>query len=165
MENYIVSEKPAILNRWRDLIVNAYPEDTSKFLKNGRDRFTNPVGYIIANDIAIVFDEICGGMDNEKLNGALDNLIRIRSVQDFSPSQAVDIIYLLKKAVREEVLDKCIDGGRLLYLLEIETRIDAAALMAFDIYVKCREKVFEIRLNQARQGIFKPFSQRRKEET
>ncbi|MBD3169509.1 MAG: hypothetical protein GF307_08500 [candidate division Zixibacteria bacterium] len=164
MENYIVSEKTAILNRWFDLIVNTYPDDTARFLKNRGDKFANPVGYTVADNIEILFDEICNEMDFERLNTALDNLLRIRSVQNFTPSQAVDVVYLLKKAIHLEVLEKCVNGQMLQQLLEIENRIDATALMAFDVYVKCREKIFEIRLNEARRGMFKPFSRRQKED-
>ncbi|MDI6814817.1 MAG: RsbRD N-terminal domain-containing protein, partial [Dehalococcoidales bacterium] len=83
--------------------MNTYPSDTSRFLKQEKDRFLNPVGYTISQEIGAVYEELLQGMDFGKLSASLDNIIRIRSVQDFSPSQAIAFIFLLKKAIRDEL--------------------------------------------------------------
>jgi hypothetical protein len=36
-------------------------------------------------------------------------------------------------------------------LSALETRIDRLALLAFDCYMKCREKIYEIRLGELRR--------------
>ena len=38
-------------------------------------------------------------------------------------------------------------------LLVMESRIDEMALHAFDVFMKCREKIFEIRANEAKNQV------------
>lgn len=138
------------MERWSQLILETYPADTSRFLKQEKDRFINPVGYTISQEIEVVYDELLQRMNSDKLAACLDNIIRIRAVQDFSPSQTVAFIFLLKKAIREELTSEIKENRVFEELLEFEARIDKLVLLAFDIYMKCREKVFEIRLNEAK---------------
>ncbi|MBA7594586.1 hypothetical protein ES703_01530 [subsurface metagenome] len=150
LERLLPQKRAAILERWSQLILETYPADTSRFLKQEKDRFINPVGYTISQEIEVVYDELLQRMNSDKLAACLDNIIRIRAVQDFSPSQTVAFIFLLKKAIREELTSEIKENRVFEELLEFEARIDKLVLLAFDIYMKCREKVFEIRLNEAK---------------
>jgi hypothetical protein len=38
-------------------------------------------------------------------------------------------------------------------LAEFERRIDATALVGFDIFVRCREQLYELRLNEAKRRV------------
>ena len=69
---------------------------------------------------------------------------------DNTTTQAITFVFLLKKAIREVLADDI--GKSLGYrsLLEFEARIDELALLALDIYMKCREKVHEIRLKEVK---------------
>ncbi|MCL0091586.1 RsbRD N-terminal domain-containing protein, partial [Dehalococcoidales bacterium] len=111
-----------------------------------KDRFANPVGYTISKEIEVLYEELIDGMNFDKLSTSLDNIIKIRAVQDFSPSQAIAFIFLLKKAVKEELADEI--GGN--WWLKFESRIDKLALLAFDIYMKCREKIYQIKVNKVK---------------
>lgn len=137
-----------ILSKWYQLILDTYPADTAGFLQHEGDRFLNPVGCIISQETKTIFDELVHGMDLEKLRASLDQIIRIRSVQDFSPSEATCFIFMLKQAVREELGSEIAKNPVSLELVDFESRIDKLALLAFDIYMLCREKVFEIRVNE-----------------
>ena len=156
---YLLSQKRApILDRWLQLILETYHADTSQFLKQEKDRFVNPVGYTISQEIEILYDELLHGMDFGKLSTSLANIIRIRSVQDFYPSQAIAFVLLLKKAIREELEKEIRENQLFEELLRFESRVDELALLAFDIYTKCRDKVYEIRVNEIkaeREGAFK----------
>ena len=83
--------------------MNSYPVDTSMFLKQENDRFVNPVGYTISREIEVIYDELLGERHPDKFFASLDSIIRIRSVQDFTPSQAIAFVFRLKKAVRDEL--------------------------------------------------------------
>jgi len=165
----ITQNRKVILERCFNLITDTYPSETAQFLKQEKDRFKNPVGYNIKNGIETIFEELTGEMDSNKLNAALENIIKIMAVQDFSPSEAVGFVFLLKKTVIETTM-----GGEYRYkkvrdinsnesigeqrsrfkenesaifeeLFEIEQRIDRIALLAFDIYMQCRDKINEIK--------------------
>ena len=150
LEYLLSQKKAAILERWFHLILETYPADTSRFLKQKKDRFVNPVGYTTSQEIEALYEELLHGMNLDKLSASLNNIIIIRSVQDFSPSQAISFIFLLKKAIREELASEIRENRAFDELLEFDSRIDKLALLALDIYMKCREKIYEIRVNEVK---------------
>lgn len=138
-------KRPKILKRWINLILDTYPAESARFFRSQKNSFANPVGSIVAKGAEDLFDEIIQENNPDKISTFLDNIIRVRATQDFTPSQAVSFIFLLKKVLREE-LDKEIQENDIDdELLAIESRIDDVALLAFDIFVKCREKIFELK--------------------
>ncbi len=139
---------PLVLKKWSQFILETYPADTAGFLRNEADRFANLVGYVISQEIKTIYDELLHGMNLERLTDSLSEIIKIRSVQCLSPSQAVGAIFLLKQAVREELAGDIAGNRSCGELLNFESKIDRIALLAFDIYMKCREKVCEIRVNE-----------------
>jgi hypothetical protein len=158
LEYFLSQKRAAILERWFQLILDTYPADTSRFLKEEKDRFANPVGYTISQETEVLYEELLHGMDFDKLSGSLDNIIRIRSVQDFSPSQAIAFTFFLKKAIREELESEIGEKGLFKELSRFESRIDQLACLAFDIYVKCREQFYRIKVNEAKaqsEGVFR----------
>ena len=155
LENLLSEKRSVILKKWFYLILETYPADTSKFLKNEKNRFTNPVGYTISKEIEAIYEELLHGMDSDKIFPLLDNIIRIRAIQSFSPSQAIVFTFLLKKAIREELESEIRENCIFEELLEFESRIDKLALLSFDIYMKCREKLYEIRAEEVRNRSFR----------
>jgi hypothetical protein len=150
LKNLLLQKKASILERWFDLILETYPAGTSKALKREKDRFVNPVGHTISREITTLYDGLMQGMSTDHLSSSLNNIIKIRSVQDFPPSQAIGFIFLFKRAIRE-VLERWIQEKQVLgEWLEFQSRIDQLALLAFDIYMECREKICEIRVNEAK---------------
>ena len=150
LENLLSEKRAAILERWFHFILDTYPADTSRIFKRDKDRFTNPVGYTISRETKTLYDELLHDMNPEKIATCLDNIIRIRSVQDFPPSQAIAFIFLLKKVVREELASEIEERQAFEQLSEFESRIDKLALLALDIYVQCREKVHQIVVDEVR---------------
>lgn len=137
--------------KWFQLILETYPADTSRFLKREKDRFINPVGYTISQEIEALYDELLLEMNPDKLTACLDKIIKIRAIQNFPPSQAVAFIFLLKKAIREELANEIKEKQAFEELLKLESRIDKLVLLALDTYMKCREKVYEIRVNEVKE--------------
>ncbi|UCF56629.1 MAG: RsbRD N-terminal domain-containing protein [Deltaproteobacteria bacterium] len=155
LEKLLSEQSSTILKRWLQLILETYPSDTQRFLKKQKDQFANPVRDTISKETKNIYRELLQGIDREKVSPSLDRIIRIRAVQDFSPSQAIFFIFLLKKVVRE-VLEKEIRENRLAdELLIFESKIDDLAFIAFDIYMKCREKMYELRAKEARNQVSK----------
>jgi hypothetical protein len=113
------------------------------------------VGNTIAKEMENLYDELLrnSDIDRERVSPILDGIIRIRAIQDFSPSQAVSFIVQLKRIVREclkeEMRQERISEG----FLALESKIDDLSLIAFDIHSRCREKIYEIRANQAKNQV------------
>ena len=81
----------------------------------------------------------------------LNDFIKVRAIQDFTPSKAMNFIFLLKKVIRD-ALEKEIRQNQIYdVLLELESKIDDLALFAFDIYVKCREQIYELKTDELKR--------------
>jgi len=164
--NLLSEKKSAILNRWYDAVLDTYPSDTSGFLKGQKNPFLNPVGSTIFQGIENLFEELLcennppipplvkGGEVGERASLFLDNIIRIRAVQEFTPSRSIVFILLLKNAIREELKNEIVERQLLEELLFFESKIDDMALLSFDIYMKCREKLYELKVNELRRLTF-----------
>jgi len=150
MQDLLKKYKAAILERWFHLILETYPSDTANLMRKGKNQFTNPVGSTISREIEVLFGKLCEGIQDEKCQASLNSILKIRSVQDFSPSKAVGFIFLLKRAVGETLKGEICKEPVIDEWLKFQSRIDEMALQAFDIYMNCREKIYEIRVNQAK---------------
>lgn len=150
LEKFLERNKTTILQKWFNLILEHYPPETRKFWEMPNDRFANPIGSTFAQGLEGIWNGLQQGMEPERLTAVLDSIIHIRAIQDFSPSQAVGFVLGLKGIIREELKR---EGGRGVAweeLWEMEARIDALSLIAFDQYVLCRKKVHEIELKELR---------------
>ena len=150
LENLLLQNKTTILKRWFDLIMETYPADAAALMRKNRNQFTNPVGATLSREIETLFKQICEGVQNGECRASLDAILKIRSVQDFSPSKAVGFVFQLKKAIEETLKNEICKEPVMDEWLKFQSRIDALVLQAFDAYMDCREKICEIRVNQAR---------------
>lgn len=150
LKELLLKNENSILKRWLDLILETYPPDSETLMRRGKNPFTNPVGSVLSRETDVLFKKLCGGIEGEECHASLDAILKIRSVQDFSPSKAVKFIFLLKKAIGEALQGEIDRESVVDQWLEFQSRIDNLALQAFDIYMGCREKICEIRVNQAK---------------
>jgi hypothetical protein len=154
LREVLAAKRDAIVQAWLARTLQTYPEHTSRFLDRERDRFRNPVGHSLKEALPALFDELLGDMDAARIAPLLDGIVRIRAVQDFTAAQAVAFLFLLKKVVREALGGAApggVTGGE---VASLEERIDEMALLAFDLFVKCRERIYEIRTNEARRRVY-----------
>ncbi len=150
LENLLSQNQKAILKNWFDLFLETYPADSASLMRKEKNQFTNPVGSTISREIEVLFKKLCEGGQLEQCGPSLDSILKIRSVQDFSPSKAVGFIFLLKKAIGDALREEILKESMTDEWLKFQERIDDLALQAFDIYMDCRDKICEIRVNQAR---------------
>lgn len=148
LTNFLSEKKTSVLNRWYDAILNTYPSDTARFLKGQKNPFLNPVGATTFQGLENLYEYLVHGTEKDKVSSFLDSIVRIRAVQDFTPSQCTRFILFLKEVVREELTAE-ISAHRLHdELLEFESKIDDLSLLAFDIYMKCREKLYQLKVTE-----------------
>ncbi len=151
LKTFLTENRKAILDRWLSQIVKTYPADSSNFLLNNTNRFSNPVGQTFLREIETLFNGLIDEADSEAIVNSLEQIDKIRAVQNFTASQAVAYVFFLKTAIREE-LDRSPDDENLTRdILSLESKIDGMALMAFDSYMHCREKLFEVRCNDIKR--------------
>lgn len=152
----ILSEKKAsILERWFDKILETYPTEATGFLRNKKKQFTNPVGYTFSQGLESLFNELIEerDLDLDKLSPVLEDILRIRAVQGLSPSQELAFLFHLKGMVRD-----ALEGGGTSDaegLERLDSKIDELALVSFDIYMKCREKIYELKANELKNMTYR----------
>lgn len=148
-----LQENGEIHDRWVDRVIATYPEGGGAAIRQQKDRFANPLGYNIRHALTSMYKHFCGAVELEKALVALEDLIRIRAVQEFTPAEAVSFLFLLKEAVKEENSNKKEDEALgFSEWLDFEKRIDAVTLRIFDMYMSSRERVFKVRINELRRG-------------
>ncbi len=153
LNDLFVERRAAIAKRWLDLTLETYPPDTSAFLSRVKDQFANPVGQTLSNGVQAIWDGLLGEAGADELCAPLRDIIKIRSVQEFTPARAVSFVFLLKRAIREELGPELRDPERQTELWAFERRIDQVALYAFDIYTQCRDQVSQLRINEIKRRV------------
>jgi hypothetical protein len=157
LEKILEQKQSVIEKKWFEFTAKTYAPDTAEFLKSKTDRFANPVGGVMLNGLRVLLDQLIHGMDSETITSHLDPIIRIRAVQNFTPSQATAFILSLKKILRENLAKELRDSRIAAEFVLFESKVDQLCLMAFDIYMQCREKVFQISANETRNRTFRAF--------
>ncbi len=155
IEQILSKKKKAVLKKWFHFVLETYPEETAQFIRKEGDPFANPVGSGIWEGIEGLFDELIKGPDRTRVSSFLDRMIKVRAIQDFTPSQATGFIFRLKNIVRQELEKEIRAEKTAAELLKFESKIDTLALIAFDLYVKCREQIYEIRTNEVKNRYFR----------
>ena len=147
---FLKERKASVLKKWFCTALESYPADSSTSLR-GKDRFANPVGYILSHGMEGVLDALIEGGSRRDLDAAMEEMIKVKAVQDFSASEAVSFIFELKGVVRDEM---AASRGA----LDIETldrAVDALVLSAFDLFMRSREKIYDLKANEARNMTFR----------
>jgi hypothetical protein len=149
LDSFLQQHRSSLIKKWFNCVVETYAPETARLLQKESSQFANPVGHTILHGIEAVYDEFLRSADHEKLAPHLDRIIRIRAVQDFSPAQAISFVFFFKKIVRDE-LHKHLHEHRIpeSEISAFESRVDDLALLAFNIYMQCRERLYEVRLTE-----------------
>jgi hypothetical protein len=130
-----------VAKEWIERALASYPAEILPFLSGEHDRFRNPAGHVIQESLTTLAHELLGAMDDRAIAPAIDELVRMRAVQDFSPSAALRFIF----DVRPVIAEVCGEVPA-----QIASRIDELALMAFDRYMACREQIAALREKELR---------------
>ncbi|KJS82190.1 MAG: hypothetical protein JM58_15775 [Peptococcaceae bacterium BICA1-8] len=150
LKSLLTNNKENLLTKWFHLVLETYPKETARHFGNQKSQFGNPVGHNIFEGLNGIYDELSQDMNEDRMFKALDRILRITAVQDISPSQAVSFLFLLKRVVREGLAEELRKGKVLQELLDYEDKIDQSILLAFNIYLECRETIYKMRLHEVK---------------
>ncbi len=150
IEKLLLDKRKEILTRWFERILATYPSDARNFYQSQEDAIANPVGSSISRGMEGVFDCLVkgGDLESQEVSAFLDKIIRIRAVQEFTPEAALGFIFDLKSIIRDSLGKYAREEITVRDLLTCESRIDKLALLAFNIYMQCREKIYDLRARE-----------------
>jgi hypothetical protein len=151
LREVLAQHRPAILARWREMVFGSYPPEAARFFRSEKDPFHNPVGQSLLRCTEALYDGVALDEERGRVSEALEALVRLRAVQEFSASEAVGFVFWLKRAVREGLRELGMEGDLWPALVVLDARIDALAAAAFDLYGQCRERIYAIRVDEHRR--------------
>ncbi len=146
--NKLSEKKQEIVREWIRKTMEVYPAESLTVLNRNKNQFANPLSHTISENIDLLFEELLSVINPEKVAPILDKIIRIRAVQDMAPAKAISFIFDLKEVIGDVLKNEIEERNIFRELLTVEKRIDQMALLAFDIYVSCREKIYQIQANE-----------------
>jgi len=151
LQQLLQEKKGAILEKWEDSILSCFAPDAFHIFKKQKDQFANPIGHKVRTGLDELYDVLCDPSEKEVVTPDLEQLIKMRAVQQVSAADAVSFIFKLKELVRKELLKK---GMTELYndWLAFDARIDAAALVIFDMFMASKEQIYKVRVNEFQHG-------------
>ena len=153
LKDVLKEKKSRIVKKWFEAVLETYHENARGPLGKREAQFTNPVGYNLSQGIEGLFDATLEGLIPDDVSRFLDDMIRIRAVQAFTPSQAVAFIFEAKRIVRKELANELLHDQRMREELEAwDSAVDDLVLFSFDIYMQCREKIYDLKANEAILG-------------
>lgn len=156
LKDILKEKKSAVVKSWFESVLETYQEESRGPLRRKDARFTNPVGFNLAQGLEGLFDALLQGMMPNEVSTQLDAMIRIRAIQDFTPSQAVAFIFQVKEIVRHQLGKDLLQDARILEELRgLEAAVDDLALYAFDLYMRCREKIYELKAQESKNATFR----------
>ncbi|MCX6007031.1 MAG: RsbRD N-terminal domain-containing protein [Chloroflexi bacterium] len=148
LKELLVRNKSKILHRWLDLVLDTYPPETARFLKDEKDRFANPVAFTVKCNLELLLDDLMNNPCEKTVMPHLEEIIKIRAVQDFTPFQAVSFVVLLKEAIANELKVQIKTKEIYAELLKLESEIDKLSGISFNVYSACKDSIYQIRIKE-----------------
>ena len=145
--------RDTIAQRWVECALEAYSEEASQLFDSQKDPFANPVGATLRTGTTGILEVLLDGGNQEALHQHLAEIIKVRAVQQFPASEAVGFVIRLKDITRAELAEAAGDPELAPEWAELDRQIDEIALVAFDVFVECREQVFELRMNEVKRQV------------
>ena len=140
------AHRDAIVDAWFAATANTYPAAVARSLASGRDRFGNPAGHLLRENLAALFDATFLEEDDARAEVALAAVVELRAVQQFDAAAAVGFIEPLKEIVRAT--------AGMEPLADVDPRIERLAHRASHLYARCRARLAVI---SAREGTRRNF--------
>ena len=134
-----------LLDRWLASALECYSEETVRFLGAEKDSFRNPVGHTLRQNLAVLLEQVLGGLEADAAKASLANILHVRAVQELTPAQAVAFVFQLRPLLCEPSPQA---GSE-----ELDARIDQLALWAFEEYTRCRERIAGLRISESRRSM------------
>ncbi len=135
---------------WLERTLNSYT--SPGFFKKATDPFANPVGVNTSKALEEIFTLLISSAEQKEFSGPLDQIIRMRAVQDMTPAHAVAPLLELRWVIKQ-VFAKDEKTAHLLPDLDnLDCEIDRIALAGFDMYMNCREQLHQCRIRELKSG-------------
>lgn len=146
LEQSLIKKKQQVLKKWQGTAFSSQRITTGG---KPEGRFSDPVSYVVKANTEAMLEWLLE--DQGDLRVPLEEICRLKAVEETRPAEALGFIFALKQIISEELAgDHEIEIGAE-ELWKLDKRIDEMGLLAFDIYYDCRAKIYELRINEIKR--------------
>lgn len=151
-DRFLNDERDALVESWRRRTLEAFPAESRRFMQGESNPFANPIGATLGKALAALYDLLrAETLDEAAATEAVDAIVSVHAIQEFSPGRGVEFPFALKAAARARLAELKATDGAVADLLAFESRIDRVGLLAFEAYLRRREKLYELRANDLKR--------------
>ena len=152
LNELLVKNQEKIAKTWKERVLQI-KLDGKIVPHSSSGQFTNPVHFTISNSLDRILNCLLEGTEIQ--DKTLDDILRIRAVQTMPPSQAVSFLFMLKEIIRDTAKNESF----LKDLAGFELKLDDLLSRSFDVYMACREQIFNLKLTENQKGVFSDVAQ------
>jgi hypothetical protein len=149
LKDLLAAKKEEILQRWLDRILEDYPPDTRSFFRETESLYSNPVGFTLRKGMEGIIDRILRPLSAEEARVILEPVMKVRAVENLSPSQRMKFILPLGVVLAEIMRE---EGRKDLWgheWMELNSEISRLALLSRKLFSESREKVNQLRIKES----------------
>jgi len=148
---YIASHRDEILMALMEGLYEPYSPEAATSFRRKVDPFENPIGSTFGRSASIIADGMAAGMPPRAFRQTFDDMIRIRAVQGISPSEVMSFLFAVRKALAAGTAGSGDDSLQASDIAEINEWIDCAIALCMDIYMECRENIFNLKVMELKK--------------
>jgi hypothetical protein len=143
------------VQEWLACTLRTYPAQTGHVLHDERDRFRHPVGYTLRAALGTLAAELLNDFDRSRVAAALDDVIRLRVVQEGDPDAVVGFVPLAGQVIHAMAAagSPAVEPARLDLFA---ARLDELGVLANEVQARCRAQIHAIAERAARRSGFVP---------
>ena len=149
LEEWLAAHGEELRRAWLEATAARYGDVFRHFVRRQPDPFANPSGAILREGTGRLLTALAEPADAAVLREVLMPMIRLKAVQDVPPSEALAFVPLLKELVPADGADAPSPAAR----AELARRLDALLLVAFDVFVECRQTVYQLRVHEMQRNV------------
>jgi hypothetical protein len=152
LKQRLAEKRIPIQSAWGDAAL-VIPEGAGLgFLEKQKAFLVDTLGCDLARGMGGLFDALLQGVIPDDVSRFLDGMIRLRAASDFTASQSVEFILAVKRAARRELGNEILGDPEVREELAAwEAAVDDLVLFAFDIYVRHREVVLDLKADEEKE--------------
>ncbi|MGE5423397.1 MAG: RsbRD N-terminal domain-containing protein [Ignavibacteriales bacterium] len=144
-------KKQSILSKWQAVANGSYGAQDPRHVRKTGGRFSDPIGYVTGETTAEILEWLIENESTVDINSPLEEICRLKAVQDISPDEGMSFIFALKPIIRNEIrVGHSLDNWTA-ELEELDKRIDEVGWRALAIYTDCRSRIHEIKMNEIKR--------------
>lgn len=132
-----MSSFDSIIEAWFLKAIEIYPQSVRDGMTRMTDRFRNPAAFGLRESLATLVKEMAGEMKIDAITAALDGIVRLRAVQEYTPESALAFAPRLGDVIREQHAEALFPN--------VEQRICLLVDCALEQYAACRKEIAQVR--------------------